>query len=252
VVATSAVLVLVATTGVAILLRLRRGEAGPVEVLAPNLLRVQNFLSDVYAARVGEQVILFDAGMDPNGRAIDLLLRELHRTRADVTHVFLTHAHADHVAAAALFPAAEIHIGSADLDVLAHRDSARPLTPRIFGALLGSIAVEANRPLLDRRSLDVGGERVLALPFPGHTPGSFLYLFRGVLFTGDSINLDHGVLKSAVANHSVNPMRNRASIRNLFTLLGSQSVERVCTGHGGCTEPGSATPLLRALVRAQG
>lgn len=243
---------LISITSVATLLRTRRGDVGPVEALAPNLLRVRNFFSDVYAARVDDHVILFDAGMGPNGRAVDALLAGLHRTRADVSHVFLTHAHADHVAAAGLFGQAEVHVGSADLDVLAHREVARPLTPRIFGALLGSVAIEANRPLLDRRAVDVGGgESVLAVPFPGHTPGSFLYLFRGVLFTGYSINLDGGALQPAVAKHSVSPVGNRARIRNVFSLLGTRNVDRVCTGHMGCTAPGSGAALLAALVEAQ-
>lgn len=240
-----------ALLGGAWFMRSRRADSGPVAELAPNLVHGRNFFCDLYAARIGEHAVLFDAGMDPEGHAIDAMLTRLGVSRRDVTHVFLSHAHFDHVAAAALFPRARVHVGSADLDMLAHREPARPLTPRVFGALTGSVAMEANSPLLDRRPIDVGGgESVLAIPFPGHTPGSFVYFFRGVLFTGDSINLENGRLTPAVPSHSVNPSGNRSSIRRVFGLIGERSVERVCTGHMGCTAPGDAPAMLHALVRS--
>lgn len=238
-----------AVLGATWLLRSRRGASGPVDEVLPNLVHARNFFCDVYAARVGGGAVLFDAGMDPQGHAIDAMLKKLALSRSDVTHVFLTHGHFDHVAAAALFPRAQVHIGSADLDMLAHREAARPLIPRVFGALTGSVKLEANSPLLDRRRISVGaGEAVLAIPFPGHTPGSFVYLFRGVLFSGDSINFENGRLTPAVRSHSVSPIGNRTSIRGVFGLLGGQQLDRICTGHMGCTPAGSGPPLLHALI----
>ena len=35
--------------------------------------------------------------------------------------------------------------------------------------------------------LDIDGESIDAVLLPGHTPGSVAYLFRGILFTGDSL-----------------------------------------------------------------
>jgi glyoxylase-like metal-dependent hydrolase (beta-lactamase superfamily II) len=242
-------LTLLALVGATWFLRTRRAASGPVDEVLPNLVHARNFFCDVYAARAGDGAVLFDAGMDPQGRAIDEMLKMLGVAGSEVTHVFLTHGHFDHVAAAALFPRAQVHIGSADLDMLAHREAARPLTPRVFGALTGSVPFEANSPLLDRRRIDVGaGETVLAIPFPGHTPGSFVYLFHGVLFSGDSINFENGNLTPAVRSHSVNPPGNRASIRALFSVIGGAQLDRVCTGHMGCTAPGSAAALLRDLV----
>lgn len=230
-------------------LRIRRGETSQVDEVIPGIVHARNFFCDVYAARVGSEAVLFEAGVDPEGRAVDRMLKKLGLGRSDVTHVFLSHAHFDHVAAAGLYPRAKVHIGSADLDMLAHREGAHPLTPRVLGALMGGVPLEANAPLLDRRALRVGGaEAVLVLPFPGHTPGSFLFLFRGILFTGDSINLQNGCLTPATPSHSVNPAGNRTSIRGIFRLLEGHVVERVCTGHMGCTASGTAPTLLHALV----
>ena len=42
----------------------------------------------MYAAKVGNKVILFDAGADPDGKPIDALLGWLHASRGDITDVF--------------------------------------------------------------------------------------------------------------------------------------------------------------------
>src|SRR4051812_33796499 len=118
--------------------RAKRADASDLEQLKPGIYRVRNFISDVYVARAGSDVLLFDAGLDPEGRAIDAALGAAGATRGDVSHVFLTHSHADHVAGAGLFPHARVHIGAADVAMLAQREPARPLRPRLFGAVVGS------------------------------------------------------------------------------------------------------------------
>jgi glyoxylase-like metal-dependent hydrolase (beta-lactamase superfamily II) len=199
---------------------------------------------------VGSDVILFDAGMDPEGHAIDDMLRALRATRDDVKHVFLTHGHFDHVAAAGLYRNAQVHAGTGDLAMMAHRESARPITPRLFGALIDSSSVEPNSPLDERRRIDVGsGKSVLTMPFPGHTPGSFLFLFDGVPFTGDSILLEGGRLTHAMPGNSVDLAQNKVSIRSLAGLLENERVDYVCTGHMWCTAPGMAQELIQRLAQ---
>jgi glyoxylase-like metal-dependent hydrolase (beta-lactamase superfamily II) len=232
-------------------LRAKCRASSAVEAVAPGIYHVRNFLADIYAVRAGSGVLLFDAGMDREGHATDDLLAAMGAKRKDVRHVFLTHAHPDHVAAAPLFPNAQIHVGAADVDVLAQRAPVRPLTPRLFGAMTGSApAIIANRPLHGRERISVSSEeQVLALPFPGHTPGSFLYLFRRVLFTGDSVLLEKGKLVPALPGNSVEPEQNHASIRALPELLAKENVDSICTGHMWCTRPGEAPQLLDELVR---
>ena len=61
--------------------------------------RLRNFFTEIYGVRVGDKVILFDAGVGTEGRALDALLGALNARRDDVSQVFLTHGHFDHVAA---------------------------------------------------------------------------------------------------------------------------------------------------------
>jgi glyoxylase-like metal-dependent hydrolase (beta-lactamase superfamily II) len=230
-------------------LRANRHEASAPAAVTSRVVSMRNFLSDVYAARVGNRIIVFDAGMDPDARALELLLESLGAGPDAVSDIFLTHGHFDHVAGAARFPAAKIHIGAADADVLAQRAVSRAIVPRLFGALLGVPAVEASDRLQGSANVDVGnGEWVIAVPLPGHTPGSYAYLFDGVLFSGDALYVDkHGI--------TLVPPEDEALARDacrglalLNTLLREHRVTAICTGHRGCTEVRSPARPLEALA----
>lgn len=243
-------LVVLGALGLAVALRTKRAASSAVEEVAPGVYHVRNFLADVYGSRVGDSVVLFDAGMDPGGRALDDLLAALHATRTEVRHVFLSHGHFDHVAGAGLFPNALVHVGRADAPVVAQREACRPFTPCLLGAVLSGPPLQPNAPLEAQAHIDVGGgQSVLALPFPGHTPGSFLFLFDAVLFTGDSIQLENGALTPANPHFSVDAPENQASIRSLERRLAGVRVDFVCTGHMWCTKPGTAAALLQRLIR---
>lgn len=80
-----------------------------------------------------------------------------------------THAHADHITSAGL---------------LAEHAGARTAAPE--GCGIGTAAVQ----LKDGDVLDFGNERLKALHTPGHTAGSMSYLWRGNVFTGDTLLID--------------------------------------------------------------
>src|SRR5262249_49408704 len=93
-------IIVVAIGGGAVLgLRAGRDKVGQAAEVKPGFATVTNAAGiSLFAARVadGPHVILFDTGLDPEGRPIDAVLAQLKATRADVTDVFLTHAHVDH------------------------------------------------------------------------------------------------------------------------------------------------------------
>jgi len=95
---TTALLLAVAIAGIAVR-RMRHGADDP-ELVTPNLVHEHNFITDLYVMRSGDRVIAFDAGVDPEGRALDRALAAIGARRDDVTDVYLSHAHFDHVAAA--------------------------------------------------------------------------------------------------------------------------------------------------------
>jgi glyoxylase-like metal-dependent hydrolase (beta-lactamase superfamily II) len=234
-------------------LRAKRHEAGMPEPVTSRVFTIRNFVSDVYAARVGARVIVFDAGMDPEAHALRLLVHALGADLGAVSDIFLTHGHFDHVAAAMRCPGARIHIGAADAEVLAHRTVSRALVPRLFGKLLSVPAVEASHRLVGRVDIDVGnGESVLAMPLPGHTPGSYAYLFAGVLFTGDALFVGPSGLELSGPDEAALDASACRSIAQINELFRERRVMEVCTGHRGCTEPEEASIVIERLTLGPG
>ncbi len=214
------------------------------------VMRVHGQVSDFFAARTGDgRVILFDAGADPEGRGLDALLGALHASREDVSDIFFTHGHGDHVAAAPLCPRARLHGGIGDSDMMAKRAPVVPRFARFMGLVLPAPAVMLTDAFLARADVPVGGGKsVLAVPFAGHTPGSMLYVYEGVLFAGDSMNFDKDKLTPAFAPFSVDTKQNRANIAGLSSLVPLDAVKVVCTAHGGCTPEKDTRRMLDEII----
>ena len=77
-----------------------------------------------------------------------------------------------------------------------------------------------------------------AFPIPGHTPGSYAFLYDGVLFVGDAMIFKQGRLDPAIKLFDAHPDENKASITPLQKQVENEEIDIVCTGHGGCTPQG--------------
>jgi hydroxyacylglutathione hydrolase len=232
-----------------IVMRLLRPQHRAARTIAGGVVEVRNFFTEIYGARVGDKIVLFDAGVDPAGGAVDALLAALGGSCADVTDVFLSHGHFDHVAAAPHCPGAKIHVGVEDVELLARRAPIEPAAARWFERVLPVPPVEATDPLRARSEVALaGGKRVVAIPLPGHTPGSYLYLYEGVLFAGDSMQIQDDRLAFAMPAFTVDVDGNKRNIARLESLLAGAKVEVVCTGHQGCTRPADTPRLLADLI----
>lgn len=223
--------------------------AAPAPVHA-SVWGVHGQVSDFFGARTPDgHVVLFDAGADPEGRGLDALLAALNAKRDDVSDIFFTHGHADHVAGAALCPHARLHGGIGDSDMMAKRGPMMPKFARFMGLVLPAAAVTLTDAFVGRAEVPVGGGRsVLAVPFAGHTPGSMLYVYDGVLFAGDSMNFEKDKLTTAFAPFSVDTKQNRANIAALPSLIKLDDVKVVCTAHGGCTPEADTRGMLDAII----
>jgi hydroxyacylglutathione hydrolase len=209
----------------------------------------------VFGARSGNKVLLFDAGLDQHGRGVDALLAALHATRADVSDVFLTHGHGDHIAAAPLFPNARIHGGAGDVGLAATGEPVEAFAAKLMRRVMGDLipSVRVTDPLQGRSDVFVAGDdAVTCLPMPGHTPGSYAYLYRGMLVVGDAMNWDGKTLVELPSMFEARPEQSRQAIRQLATLLQGLSVERVCTAHAGCTPAGRGRVELDAFIARLG
>jgi hydroxyacylglutathione hydrolase len=227
----------------------RHGAAVPVAG-ASGVWHVRNEFVDLYAARCDDGVLLFDTGADARGGAVDALLAAAGGTRERVRAVFLSHGHFDHIAAVRLLAGAAVYAGAGDALLLRGQGGKRPFATRLLAWLFRVPPLSV--PALLHERLDVlvpgGRERVVALPFPGHTAGSFGYLFRGVLFAGDALEFKDGALAPPSPGMCEDPAAARRSIAALPALLEATAVRTICTGHGGCTPPAATAALVADLV----
>jgi glyoxylase-like metal-dependent hydrolase (beta-lactamase superfamily II) len=244
--------------GAVVGLRVARGRPSTPDQVKTNVVAASAAGIYVYAARVGDggPVILFDAGADPEGRAVDAALGALHASRGDVTDIFLTHAHGDHTAAAPAFPNAKIHLGAADVPLAEKKVAPDAIAAKIALKIMDPPAVTVNAPLEGSPAFELGKSTppatVKALPMPGHTPGSYAFLYDGVLFVGDAMVFKQGRLDRTPKYFDSDTDAARTALVGLKKQLADTDVDIVCTGHGGCTPKGLGKNLLDELISRQG
>jgi glyoxylase-like metal-dependent hydrolase (beta-lactamase superfamily II) len=233
--------------------RTMRGKFEAPTEIKPGIAQVDAGGALVVGARVGGKVVLFDAGMDEQGRAIDALLGFLKASRGDVSDIFLTHGHPDHIAGVNLFPAARVHAGAADAGWLAGTERPTLLLPRLMTAIMPTVRARLTDPLAGVTEVKLAeGKVVRCLPAPGHTPGSYVYLYDGVLIVGDIMRLTRDQLAALPGPVNNNPEQNKQAVRALKPLLEHAQIDFVSTAHGGTTPPGQGRRMLDAHFAALG
>ncbi|HEX8829620.1 MAG TPA: MBL fold metallo-hydrolase [Longimicrobium sp.] len=198
--------------------------------------------SMVYAARTDSGVVLVDLGYVGAGGKLRGKLRALNAVPADVTHVFLTHSHRDHVRAWKTVRHARFHLWAPEEPLLlgtrGHGDFPSRTARRVFGhggPRPGQVDV---RPFAHDSVFALGGDTLWAYPVPGHTPGSAAYLFRGTLFVGDAVaRKPLRGFGGADPFFSADTRMNRQSLLGLFARVPMERVRWVCNAHGKCARP---------------
>ncbi|MGX4643703.1 MBL fold metallo-hydrolase [Massilia sp. SYSU DXS3249] len=107
--------------------------------------------------------------IDPVDRHWQRDLRHLERLGLDLVYVLETHAHADHITSAGRL---------------------RELTGAQAAVPGGCGIAPAEVQLSDGDVLRFGDEEIRVLHTPGHTAGSMSYVWRGNVFTGDTLLID--------------------------------------------------------------
>ena len=236
----------------AIALRVARGKSSGVEEIKPGIVAASSVSAYVYGAKIGNKVILFDAGADPGGAPIDALLGWLHAGRSDITDVFITHGHGDHTAGVTGLGSPHIRIGAGDLALAEKKVPPEALAGKAFTAVMSYPAITPSDPITGPATIEVGqgadAKKVKAFPIPGHTAGSYAFLYDGVLFVGDAMVFKQGRLDPAIKLFDAHPDDNKTSIRQLQKLVENEEIDVICTGHGGCTPKGMGRNQLNDLV----
>lgn len=206
--------------------------------------------SMIFVARTDSGLLAIDLGWSGAATVLPGLAAQVGGAPGDISHVFLTHAHRDHIAGWPLVRQARVVLGAAEVPLLLGEAAYRGWVPRLGDELNdyrhpepGDLAL---LPLGSDTAIALGRDTVWAFPVPGHTPGSMAYLFRGILFGGDAINWRPlAGFQGARPEFSDDAAGSRASMALLWARLNPGRVRLACSAHGRC---GPADPALRAAT----
>ncbi len=214
--------------------------AGGLTPLLPGVFQIRGLLgSNVYLIQEPEGLALVDAGWPIDRPAISRALRSLGGT-ADLKLAVVTHYHGDHMGSIRKLKRMgelESAVGEADADFVSGR---RPyerfeIAPsrRVFYSVLYPFfryrPFEADRALAEGDEVDLlGGLRVIHTP--GHTVGSICLYSRekGILFSGDLIRNENGVLEGPPPQFTPDPEAAAGSLRRVAEL----DFDILLPGHG--------------------
>lgn len=153
-----------------------------------------------YGRGLVEQISL---AMSPEQR-IDRQLQALGFSVDDVTHVVVSHGHADHTGGIRLFPNARLYIGPEELDRFTN-------APADVAFLYRAADIEGIDPsrwtVVGPEGHDIFGDGTLRIVAgPGHSPGEIMLLVElsseSILLTGDAVHLQEGLDLMSPDGHS--------------------------------------------------
>lgn len=192
-----------------------------------------------YLARTTEGVLAIDLGWSANDDAVVRALRALGGSVADVRWVFLTHSHRDHVGAWPMLRDARVYIAAAEESLLVAakpHDGWIPRTmERISATRLPSVGELTVSTFSQDTTIILGADTLRAYLVPGHTPGSVVYLFRGILFLGDAVTSTvSGGFAPARRGFSSDPEGAAKALAKLWPRLPPGAARYACTAHARC------------------
>ncbi|MGZ3688095.1 MAG: MBL fold metallo-hydrolase [Bdellovibrionota bacterium] len=206
---------------------------GQGPALPQGVTAIKDGMVTAFALDAGPKgVVLIDAGNDPKGVKLLAGLAALGKHPEEVSAIFVTHAHGDHIAGLPLFPKAEIYTMAEEVPYASGAESFKGALAKIFAAKVKT-PFHVTHPLRDGESVQIGNLHLTAYGVPGHTAGSAAYLARGVLFLGDAACASKtGELLPPVGPFSDDQAQGIQSLKNLAERLGS-NFQLIATAHNG-------------------
>lgn len=173
---------------------------------------------------MGEKCCLIDAGVAGSEAVISTYMKKLGRDISDIKALFLTHAHPDHIGAAAAIKeisGCEVYASEKEIRWIEDIDTQykeRPIPN--FYTLVGD-SVKVDHCIREGQNVKIQqGMTLKVMETPGHSDGSLFWLWdeQKILFCGDAIPAldDVPIFTDLVkSQESIKRIMNRADIRTL-------------------------------------
>jgi glyoxylase-like metal-dependent hydrolase (beta-lactamase superfamily II) len=193
-----------------------------------------------YVIEVGDgSYALVDTGAEEGAAPIVAALEARDATADDVTDIFLTHGHGDHIAGVSAFANARVHAMAEEVELIAGREA--PVRPLPSGEPEAT-GIEVDEPFDGEGVVDLADDLLVeAFLIPGHTPGSAAYLAAGVLFLGDAANVSlAGELTNTIWIFSTDTEQNLLSLGELRAALAGrgEEIDAVACSHTAHSDGG--------------
>ncbi|HEV8646914.1 MAG TPA: N-acyl homoserine lactonase family protein [Burkholderiales bacterium] len=205
----------------------------------------RDFSDNCYLIRHGKDLMLWDTGMSdaiadkPEGvtaagglltlwvrRTLASQLRELGVAPADITHIALSHFHADHCGNANLFTAATLYIQGAEYEAAFGPEPSKfGFAPANYDKLRANPVVKLNG------DHDVFGDgSVVILSTPGHTSGHQSLLVRlpkqgVVLLSGDMVHFQENWINRRVPARNFDREQSARTMERVAALLAEHNAQ---------------------------
>lgn len=208
--------------------------------------------SMVFAARTAGGVFVVDLGWSGADSKLRRGLAQIGAAPDEVTDVFITHSHRDHINGWPLVRHARFHMMQAEVPLFLGQTGHADLPSRAARTVRGDAGPWPGevdvRPFSGDTTFVMGADTIRAFVVPGHTPGSTAYLYRGILFAGDAISRPYTTgYGPGMGIFSTDRQRNHDALVSLFERLRPYDVQWVCTAHGKCARPDER--FIRKVLR---
>lgn len=196
--------------------------------------------SNCYLVSVGEKIMMIDAGDPTKRQKIEDGLESNKINMNDISYLFLTHGHIDHIGNAAYFQkkyGMKIIMHEKDLPLISDNFSQNVISSSLMGSMIkmfGGMSVKKN-PLEtfvpDYVITGVAAENRFGMGetiylLPGHTQGSMGIRFpTGEFFAGD-------LLMNMTGPHAAYIWENEAALKASIDAVGNLPIHTVYIGHG--------------------
>ncbi|MBM73766.1 MAG: hypothetical protein CMK59_00080 [Proteobacteria bacterium] len=182
------------------------------------LVQVKDLFTSSFVVFEQEEIVLIDAGYDSSAKPLIETIESEGRSISEVSHIFITHGHTDHLNGLEAFPGAEVCALSQEEELIE----------------AGGWSLDI--PLSDGERVSIGDSELEVFSVPGHTSGNAVYRINNILIMGDTAqSYKDGTLSPVAEKYAEDPDQAEQSLFEFGQVMSqrSEDIEFLLFSHSG-------------------